>query len=199
MNRKTLTVVTVLLVLGAIAGAIFLTSQEAVLTPVPERGTVESQKAMHDEFPGVPETNRYVRESADQIMDRFASGTGIVFLGFKECPWCQKMAPMINRAAEDGGANIYYLDIRKLNDTDPDTYQSLISILLPYLPKDENGQSKVSTPDISFVRNGEIVWRYKMDPLSDEERTPDAYWTEARKDRVMRDFNKQIKVMRKGD
>lgn len=160
-------------------------------------GTVEQQQLMHEQFPGLPENNRYIIESADQIMDRFESGTGIIFLGFKECPWCQKMAPILNEAAETGGATIYYLDIKTLRDNDPTTYQKLISSYLsPYLPKNDSGQPQISTPDISFVKNGEIIWRYEMDAITDAERTPDAYWTDARRERALQRFDDKIKELR---
>jgi len=197
MNKKIVIGLIALLIVGAVAVRLITNNEKSNSTPIPAVGTAEEQATMHEFFPNVPESNRFSIETADQIMDRFDSGTGIIFLGFKECPWCQKMAPILNEAAEAGGANIYYIDIRKLNQETPDEYQALISYLVPYLPKDANGSVRISTPDISFVRNGEIIWRYEMDAVSDAERTPDEYWTEARKERALKQFDKQIKEMRK--
>lgn len=198
MKQNKIVILAVATALAAllVAGLLFA-NQEESLTAIPARGSASDQLAVREDFPGVPETNRYVKESAEQIIDRFSTGSGIIFLGFKECPWCQKMAPMINQAAEEGGANIYYLDIRQLSETDPDTYQELMSILVHHLPEDEDGQPRVSTPDISFVRNGEIVGRYTTDTVASMGHTPDTYWTDARKERSLRDFSKFIKEMRK--
>ncbi len=196
MSRKVVIgVVAILLIAGSfIVRAVTIENEPTA--PVPAAGTIEEQQIMHQQFPDLPESNRFVTESADQIMDRFESGTGIIFLGFKECPWCQKMAPIINEAAETGGATIYYLDIKRLSEDDSIAYRTLVSNLTPYLPKNANGQPHISTPDISFVRDGEIIWRYEMDTTTEAERTPDAYWTEARKVRTLQRFLGQIEKLR---
>lgn len=195
-NTRIVIAFVALLVVGFFAVRALTNNQESVSTPIPAAGTAEEQAIMHQEFPGVPESNRFAKESADQIMERFESGTGIIFLGFKECPWCQKMAPILNEAAEFEGTNIYYTDIRKLNADSPADYQQLMAVLLPYLPKSANGQPRVSTPDISFVKNGDIVWRYEVDSVTDEERTPEAYWTQARKERTATKLRSEMKQLK---
>jgi predicted bacteriocin transport accessory protein len=156
----------------------------------------EDQKLMHEEYPNVPEQNRYIRQSYDQIMERFEKGTGIVFLGFKECPWCQRATPILNEVAEEEKVSIYYLDIRKLNNDDPSSYQALVRFLSPYLEKDEGGSYRIRTPDISFVKDGEIMWRYKMDTIPDEERSPTKYWTEDRIEQAKTNFRDQMKKLK---
>src|SRR5690606_11431913 len=150
----------------------------------------------HEEYPNVPEQNRYIRQSYDQIMERFEKGTGIVFLGFKECPWCQRATPILNEVAEEEKVSIYYLDIRKLNNDDPSSYQALVRFLSPYLEKDEGGSYRIRTPDISFVKEGEIMWRYKMDTIPDEERSPTKYWTEDRIEQAKTNFRDQMKKLK---
>lgn len=195
MNKKIALIAAALL--AGVVVAYFMSKEEPRLSPVAAIGSAEDQATMYESFPNLPASNRFAIETADQIMDRFESDSGIVFLGFKECPWCQRMAPIINEAAERGGATIYYLDIKRLSENDPETYRSLISYLAPHLPKDAEGKVKISTPDISIVRNGEIIWRYEMDVVSNAERTPEAYWTETRLERINKQFDKQIKEMRK--
>lgn len=192
-----LVIVLVILLIAGLFGMRAITQyQESHLTPAPAIGSPEDQAAAHQDFPDVPENNRFVIQTAEQTIDRFENGTGIIFLGFHQCPWCQKMAPLLNQAAEQDGANVYYLDILKLSSENPDVYQQVMAHVLPYLDRDKNGQPRLTTPDVSFVKNGKIIWRYKMDSVGEEERTPDAYWTEERKETALRQFGTQVKKMR---
>lgn len=149
-----------------------------------------------EEYPGLPEGHTFVRESGGEIVERFRSGDGIIFLGFKECPWCQKLAPILNEAAMLEEENIYYYDIRSEREGDTDTYQELVSILEPYLAKDENGESRIYVPDVSFVKGGEIVWRFEMGATGEEERTPDTYWTHERREQAVETFREQIQNLK---
>lgn len=154
--------------------------------------------AMHEQYENLPEDNRFSQEPYEQIMDRFESGTGIIFLGFKECPWCQKMTPILNEAAEAEDADIHYLDIRQLHEENELAYEQLVTYLRPYIEKEGSTQLRITTPDISFVKDGEIMWRYEMDAVPDEERTPNAYWTAERKEQAIQTFREQIKHMKEG-
>lgn len=149
----------------------------------------------HEQYPGLPEDNKFVLQSGDEIIDRFHNGTGVIFLGFKECPWCQKTAPLINKAATAEDVKVYYTDIRQQRENYTETYQEIVSILTPYLPKDEEGAVRISTPDISIVKNGEIVWRFKLETVPDEEKTPEKYWTEERQAKAIEEFKEAMKKL----
>lgn len=157
--------------------------------------TVENL-TMHEQYSGLPEDNRFVEEPGSQIIDTFENGTGIILLGFKECPWCQKTVPLLNQAAEAEDLSVHYLDIREERSSNSYLYRELIAILEPYLKKDENGTPTISTPDISYVKDGEIVWRFEMEETTIEELTPDTYWTEERKERALADFRENMQLLR---
>ena len=160
--------------------------------------TSDEEAPMHVQYPNLPEDNRYVKEDFNQIMDRFETGTGIIFLGFKECPWCQKMSPILNEAAEAEDVPVHYLDIRRLHQDNEPAYQQLGTHLMPYLEEDGSPQVRISTPDISIVKNGEIIWRYEMDKVPDEERNPEDYWTSERREQAIKNFREQINLMKEG-
>lgn len=176
----------------------------AVQFPMDDRATSDTSSSqqssrqvdMHEEYPEVPEDNRFIKESATDTIRRLEEGSGVIFLGFKECPWCQEMAPLVNEAAEAEGVDVYYLDIREARESNNLEYQELVSILAPYLSKDESGNPRISVPDISFVSDGDIVWRFEMDATTDEERTPEAYWTDERKERAVQRFRDQMKTLK---
>lgn len=153
--------------------------------------------AMHEEYPELPKTNRFVRESTSDTIKRFEEGTGIIFLGFKECPWCQQLVPILNEAADAEGVDVYYLDVKKVRENNSLEYSRIVSILSPHLNKDEEGQPRLTVPDISFMHDGEISWRYKKELAPEEERAPSSYWTAERKDRAIGRFREQIKNLSK--
>lgn len=150
---------------------------------------------LHEEYSDLPEANAFTRESGDAIATRLESGTGIVFLGFKECPWCQKLAPVIDEVARAEGVKVHYLDIKNERANNSQVYLRLASILSPYLAKDDNGQPRITVPDVSFVRNGEIIGRFELESVAEAEQTPDAYWTEERKKRAAARFQELITKM----
>src|SRR5690606_25096060 len=120
----------------------------------------------------------------------------VIFLGFKECPWCQKAAPLLNLAAETEDVPIYYLDIRQEHENATLEYNEIISILSPYLSKNEAGAATITTPDISFVKNGQIMWRNEMEPTTPAERTPDTYWTTDRQKRAISTFREKMRDLK---
>ena len=156
---------------------------------------IASDAPLHEQYTGLPEAKRFVKESGDEIVDRFNSGTGVIFLGFKECPWCQKTAPLINEAAQVEGANVYYVDIRQERENVTEAYQAIVSILSPHLPKDEEGNVRISTPDISIVKDGEIIWRFKTEAVTEAEMTPQTYWTEDRQARAIEQFKDEMRKL----
>ena len=42
----------------------------------------------------VANDNRFVFASAGEVLEKFESGSGLIFLGFQQCPWCQQLAPI---------------------------------------------------------------------------------------------------------
>lgn len=159
--------------------------------------TPDSTDKLYEDYPRLPKDHRFVEQSASQIIERFNQGTGVIFLGFKECPWCQRFAPMVNQAAEaEGIEKVYYFDIKQASEYDPASYSQIVSIIAPYLQKDVNGQPRVITPDVSVVWNGEIIGRHEQETANEDEQTPETYWTPERVDRAvekMREFMRTIK------
>ena len=152
---------------------------------------------LREEYPDLPEENVVVRESAQATIDRLKDGSGMVFLGFKECPWCQKLLPIANEAAAAEGEKVYYLDIKAAREANSSEYLQLVAILSPYLQKDENGQPRISVPDVSIVKDGEIIGRHEMESTSEVAPTPDDYWTKERRERAGQKLRTQLHSLKK--
>ena len=127
--------------------------------------------------------NRFVYVSPSEIKQIFEHGSGLVFLGFKECPWCQKLAPMIDEAAKaEGLTKVYYMDIRQARANNDVTYQMLVKKLKDYLAKDGDGNPRIFVPDVTALHDGKIVGRFLPETsIDDKGLTPGEYWTTERR------------------
>ena len=151
-----------------------------------------------NEYTSVPADNRFTYATNEKIAQLFTEGTGVVFLGFPECPWCQHLAPLLNVAAQSEDIRaIYYLNIRNERANNTELYRQLVSYLSPYLPKDEDGKPRISVPDVTFLKNGKIVHRFKQENTpSGESLTPDSYWTNERQERAIATLREYMKSIR---
>ena len=146
----------------------------------------------------VANDNRFVFASAGEVLEKFESGSGLIFLGFQQCPWCQQLASIVDEAAKAEGLDkIYYLDIRHARETNDDTYKKLVEKLKPHLRTDESGQPRVYVPDVTALKDGRVVGHFLQETTADGEKaTPDTYWTEERRARAVEQLRKMIRAMR---
>ena len=90
----------------------------------------------------------------------------------------------------------YYLNIRDARASNNEVYQKLVKKLESYLDKDDSGKPRIFVPDVSIVKNGKIIGRYKEESTGDDDITPDKYWTSERIERTssqLRGFMRQLK------
>ena len=146
----------------------------------------------------VANDNRFVFASVSEVLEKFESGSGLIFLGFQQCPWCQQLAPIVDEVAKAEGLDkIYYLDIRHARETNDDTYKKLVEKLKPHLRTDENGQPRVYVPDVTALKDGRVVGHFLQETTADGEKaTPDTYWTRERRARAVEQLRQMIRAMR---
>ncbi|HPQ79046.1 MAG TPA: hypothetical protein PLG47_01160 [Candidatus Dojkabacteria bacterium] len=144
---------------------------------VPNEEEVPDSVKFSKEYPGVGENNVFEYKTIEEIIKIFESGTGVVYLGFPECPWCQRYVIYLNEVANDVGLkNIYYFNILQDRKDNTEGYRTLLSLLDGYLLNDDDGNPRIFVPDISVVVNGEIVGH--DNETSMESGSVDEYWTE---------------------
>lgn len=118
----------------------------------------------------------------DEIFQILESGTGVIYLGFPECPWCRNLVPVLLSAAKEVELDtLYYLNISEDRDlllldenkniiTEKEgnkKYFELVSkldqILDEYIltandgSEVKTGEKRIYLPLVIFVKNGEIV------------------------------------------
>lgn len=123
----------------------------------------------------------------DEIINLIKSGTGIIYLGFPECPWCRSALPVLLDVSKNNNVEtIYYLNIKNERDSyiveddkviyaiDDDGkeikgtngYFELLKVLDEYLSEYvieldgklyEVGEKRLYAPSVIFVKNGYVT------------------------------------------
>jgi len=132
------------------------------------------------EYTEVGEDNLFVYRTADEIIKILENGTGVVLLGFPECPWCQRYAVYLNEVAKELDYDkIYYFNILEDRKNNTEDYQNIVSIISDYLQYDEEGNKKVYVPAVIGLNKGEIVG-FDDETAWDTKgfETPNDYWND---------------------
>lgn len=133
------------------------------------------------EYTSVSVDNVFVYRTKEEIINILDHGTGIVYLGYSECPWCMAYVPLLNEIAKNEGIEkIYYYNIKEDRKNNTEFYQKVVSILSDYLDYDEEGRKRIFVPNVTFVKKGKIIFNDNETSLISEG-TPSEYWTEEKK------------------
>lgn len=114
-------------------------------------------------------------KTAEEIVDIIKNKTGIIYLGYPECPWCRNAVPVLLEAAKQTGVNdIYYLNMYDIRDKKElkngkvvtveegtEGYKKILEALgdKASVYKDLNDESikRIYVPLVIFVENGKVV------------------------------------------
>lgn len=141
---------------------------------------IEDNIKFKNEYNSVSENNVFVYRDSDEIIKILEKGTGVVFMGFPECPWCQAYAPMLNEVAKEVGIEkIYYCNIKKDRLSNSSNYQKIVELLKGNLLYDDEGNDRIYVPDVTIVKNGIIIGHNnETSVVTTDDGTPSEYWTE---------------------
>lgn len=140
----------------------------------------ESNKKNYKEVT-LSDTNPFVYKTEEEIVEILEKGTGILYFGFKKCPWCRSMIEVLESAAiEKNVGEIYYLDIENIRDVlsldennkvitekeGSSNYYKILNLLDDhlsqyYLTSKENKkidtkEKRLYAPTVVAVQNGEV-------------------------------------------
>ena len=172
MKKKVIIIVITAILLIALAVSLFLILNK-------EEDISDAAK-FAEEYTNVEEDNVFLYRNADEIIRILENGTGVVYLGFPECKWCQKYVTYLNEAAKENDiTRIYYFDILDARSKNTSEYQQIVSLLEEYLEYDEEGNKRVFVPAVIVVDKGEIVGFDDETSLDTHDLDdPEEYWTE---------------------
>lgn len=180
MKNKKIWLISLLLVVVFIAGCFGVYKLVNNKDKVDEK--ISDAIKFKEEYSKVDDDNLFVYRSIKEIIKILENGTGIVYLGFPECPWCQAYVPYLNEVAKENDIKrIYYYNI--LNDRKEETeeYKKILELLQDYVEYDNEGNKRIYAPTVIFVSNGQIVG---MDSETAKDtkgyKNPEEYWTDKR-------------------
>ena len=137
-------------------------------------------KKFAEEYTQITDDNYFVYRTSEEIIKILENGTGVVYLGFPECPWCQSYVKMLNEVADmEGLEKIYYLKILEDRKNNTKDYQKIVDILKEYLQYDDEGNKRIYVPAVIVVSKGEIVG-FNDETSYDTKglEKPEDYWNE---------------------
>ena len=173
MNKKNYIIAGgILLVTILIVGLVFLLVDK-------EESETDAQK-FAKEYTEVGEDNVFVYRNIEEVISMLKHGTGVVYLGFPECPWCQTYVKYLNEVAKEVGVDkIYYYNILEDRTNNTEEYKEIVSLLEDVLQYDDEGNSRVYVPNVSFHVGGKIIGN-DCETSKDTKgfETPEEYWSE---------------------
>lgn len=143
--------------------------------------TVKVNNNFNNEYNLVDENNVFVYKSIDDILITLDKGTGIIFLGFPECSWCQNYVKYLNDVAVSKNVDIiYYYNFKSIRESNTEKYKKLVSRLDDYLFLDDTGSYRLYAPTLVIVKEGKILSFDNETSLMTSPILPNEYWTEER-------------------
>ena len=170
MKKKLFMILPIIVIITVIGVLVFQNGKDS-----PEK---DSQK-FAKEYTKVSEENVFVYRNIDEIIKIMKNGTGVVYLGFPECKWCQAYVSYLNEVAKETGLEeIYYFNILEDRKNNTEQYQEIVSLLEGQLQYDDEGNSRVYVPNVSFHVKGEIIGNdYETSLDTHNLENPEDYWT----------------------
>ena len=134
----------------------------------------------HEEYTKVPNENVFVYKTHNEINELLEKGTGVVYLGFPECPWCQAYVPYLNEVAmELDIKEIAYFNIKESRANDTVAYRKTVDLLKEFLPTNDEGIKRIYVPEVVVVEDGKIL-NHNNDTSMLSGSDISSYWTESK-------------------
>lgn len=154
-------------------------------------GVIRENGAAHRTL-SIDEKNPMKYSSFEEIKDVLQNGTGVIYFGFPECPWCRAALPVILESAKEVGVDkIYYLNAldscdKKSLDQEGNLitekegtkeYYELVEIMKDHLGEytglEDPTIKRLYFPTVVFVKDGKILGLHvstvdsQIDPRND--------------------------------
>jgi len=135
--------------------------------------------------------NVFVYKNAKQTVEILENGTGVVFMGFPTCPWCQAYVPLLDEVAKELGLKeIYYLDVYDDRSDNTPEYQRLVELMGHHLLTDDNDNPRIYVPDVTVVKDG-VILGHNNDTSTLSGMDPSDYWTIS----LVRELQQELREM----
>jgi len=130
-------------------------------------GTTDSYGNLRTEIT-ISEDNNVVYLTYEELIEFIENGTGLLFFGRPQCPWCRLLVPMMLEFADEDDITIYYFNPDADRTANNERYQNILRLLHNYLPVDTVTQDeddpnfdpnlkRVTLPHLFFMRDGQVA------------------------------------------
>lgn len=155
MKKKLIIIGTILLCLVVIG--IFLYSQDNIRFKISYEYVNLSEYSNGKKIKvKIPINNKVKYVGKNEVLELLKSGTGVIYFGYNTCPWCRNAVPiLVDSVRENKIDTLYYVDIHSVDISS--IKNELYEILDPYLREDDEGNKRLSVPDVYVVKDGEIM------------------------------------------
>jgi len=144
-------------------------------------GTINESNKKNYKDVNLSDDNPFVYKTEEEIVEILEKGTGIIYFGFKRCPWCRSMIDILESAAKEKNiGEIYYLDIETIRDVfsldendklvkekeGSSNYYKILNLLDSHLTeyfltgkdnkKIDTKEKRLYAPTVVAVSNGEV-------------------------------------------
>ena len=182
-----------LIILFAIIGALIIYNHFEKIKPKEE----EINK-FSTEYTLVDSENIFEYNSIDEVIDILSNQTGIVFMCTPESNWCQHYAYHLNNICKKNNIQkIHYINITEYRELNTTKYQKLVDLLENYIYVNDIGIKKIYMPDLTFVKNGEIIAHDNETSLVNSELVIENYWTNNKITEFNSKISKYIELLNK--
>ncbi len=143
-----------------------------------EDNSITDAKRFSEEYK-ISEDNVFVYRNSDEILKIMRNGTGVVYLGFPECPWCSAYVVYLNEVAKENHLDkIYYYNILEDRKNNTEFYKEVIKLLSGNLQYDDEGNERLYVPNVSFHVKGKVIGNdYETSKDTHNLKNPKDYWT----------------------
>lgn len=168
--------------------------------------SVMKEESLSEQYDNLPADNAFDLMEKDKLKTFIEHGTGILYMSFPACPWCQAYIPMLNEVLEKNDMRAYYYNVRVDRENDHDFYEEIANLLIAQnesgdenvVQYDNDGNPLIYMPLTLFFENGKIkAWNGESNTNDSDVITPEKYWTDERVENLKVVLNENVTAIKK--
>lgn len=150
------------------------------------------------EYTMIDENHAFEIINIDETINLLNNKTGIIFFCNSGSIWCQYYAKVLDDIiVENNIEKVYYVDIKEERSMHTNKYQKIITKLNDYLDIDDTGSKRLNMPNLTFVKNGDIIANDKTTSIISADIIPDEYWNLKNKNEFKNKINEYLIMLNK--
>lgn len=159
---------------------------------------------LNEEYEKLTEENHFYYAKKEGLESFFAHGTGMIFLGFPECPWCQDYVVYLEEVLSESEAKCAYYNIYTDKKQDRDFYDTIAQYCIDLnktgeeiIQYDEEGLKVIYMPLVLFIEEGKIIaFDHETCMENSEEISLEDYWTSEKKEALKERLTPLVKQVK---